>query len=222
MKRETGSDMSSDNIKRTMNVTGIGRIAAPPDLLLLNLAVETQAVTTSDALMENNKQVSGVLSTLKDHGIQERDIQTTQLTIDQVTARQDQNDTGPPRIVGYRVRNGLNAKLRDMQSAGAVIDAAVQAGGDATRIEDISFSYADPSGLFTEARKRAIDDAKDRAQQLAGGFDVGLGRVISISESDLSGSPTVRQFAFAASTPILPGEPVVAHQVTVGYEISMK
>jgi uncharacterized protein YggE len=109
-----------------------------------------------------------------------------------------------------------------MPGAGAVIDAAVEAGGDATRIEGISFSYADPSRFLIEARKRAIDDAKDRAQQLIAGLDVKLGRIISISESALNDDPPVRRFAFVASTPVLPGESVVAHQVTIGYEISMK
>jgi uncharacterized protein YggE len=185
----------------------------------LNLAVETQAVTASGALTENNKQAAAVLSALKDHGIQERDIQTTQLSIDPVMARQDQNDT-PPKIVGYRVRNGLSAKLRDIQGAGAVIDAAVRAGGDATRIEGISFSFADPSSLLVEAWKRAIDDASARAQQLADGLGVGLGNVISISESDLSGGSTPR--VFSAATVVLPGESEAALHVTVSYEISTK
>jgi uncharacterized protein YggE len=91
-------------------------------------------VTISDALAGKNKQAVVVLSALKGNGIQQRDIQTTQLNIDPVMARQDPDDTHLRKIVGYRARNGLSAKLRDIRGAGAVIDAAVQAGGDATRI----------------------------------------------------------------------------------------
>ncbi|MBW0011237.1 MAG: SIMPL domain-containing protein, partial [Pseudonocardiales bacterium] len=95
--------------------------------------------------------------------------------------------------------------------------------GDATRIEGISFSFADPSSLLVEARKRAIDDARARARQLVDGLGVGLGGVISISESDLGGGPRIQAFAAVAdSTPVLPGESEVAHQVTVGYEIFTK
>ncbi len=212
--------MSVDDSQRTVSVTGVGRVAAAADLLVLNLAVETQAVTASDALAENNKHAAVVLSALKDHGIQERDIQTTQLGIDPVLARQDPNDTQPPKIVGYRVRNGLSAKLRDVPAAGAVIDAVVHAGGDAIRIEGISFSFADSAHLLAEARKRAIADARARAQQLAGGLGVGLGNVISISESDLGGGPAPRVFATAAV--IVPGESEVTLSVTVDYEISTK
>jgi uncharacterized protein len=209
--------MSTNDIQRTINVTGVGRVTAAADLLTLSLTVETQAPTVSEALAENNKQAEAVLSTLKAHGIQERDIQTTEFSINPVT-----DNGNPPKIVRFRTRNGLSAKLRDLQAAGAVIDAAVQAGGDATRIENISFSFADPSNLFVEARKRAIADAKDRAQQLANGLDVGLGNIISISESDFSG-PTIRAFsAFASSTPILSGESEVSLQVTVSYGISTK
>lgn len=212
--------MSVNYIQRTVSVTGVGRVAASADLLVVNLAVETQAVTASDALAENNKQATAVLSALKDHGIQERDIQTTQLSIDPVLARQDPNDTQPPRIVGYRVRNGLSATVRDVSAAGAVIDAVVRAAGDAIRIEGISFSFADPARLIAEARKRAIDDAKDRAQQLVNGLGVKLGNVISISESDLGGGPAPRVFAAAAA--ILPGESEITISVAVDYEIATK
>lgn len=186
--------------------------------------METQTATASDALTENNKQTAAVLSALKDHGVQERDIQTTQLSIDRVFERQEPNDTRIPKIVGYRVRNGLSVKLRDIQGAGTIIDGAVQAGGDATRIEGLSFSFAEPSSLLVEARNRAMDDAKDRARQLVDGLGVGLGTVISISESDLSGQRPIREFtAFAADpTPVLAGESEVGLQVTVGYEISTK
>jgi uncharacterized protein len=216
--------MSIGDIQRSITVTGVGQIAAAANLLLLNLAVETQAVTTSDALAGNNEQTAAVLSDLKAHGIQERDIQTTQLSIDPVMAQRDQDDTRPPRIVGYRVRNGLSARLREIHDAGAVIDAAVQAGGDTIRIEGVSFSFAEPSSLLSEARKRAINDAKDRAQQLTDGFGVKLGAVISISESDLGDPPGPRarefaDFSIAASTPIFTGESEVTVRVNVSYEI---
>jgi uncharacterized protein YggE len=142
---------------------------------------------------------------------------STQLSINQET-----DNASPPKIVGFRVRNGLSATLRDLQGAGAVIDAAVQAGGDAARIDSISFSCAHPSSLLVEARNRAIGDSKDRAQQLADGLGVGLGKVISISESGSNGRP-IREFAeLTVSTPILPGESEVTLQITVIFEISTK
>ncbi len=216
--------MNVDIIQRTISVTGVGRVAAAADILLLDLAVEVQAATASEALAGNNKQMVAVLSALKDHGIQEQDIQTTQLSINPVFARQDPDDTGPPKIAGYRARNGLSVRLRDLQDAGAVIDAAVQAAGDAIRIDGISFSFADPAGLLVEARKRAIEDARARAQQLADGFGVGLGNVTSISESDSSGQRPFREFALSSldATPISTGESEIVLHITVDYEISTK
>lgn len=216
--------MNVDNIQRTISVTGVGRVAATADVLMLDLAVEVQAVTASEALAANNKQTVAVLSALKDHGIQERDIQTTQLSINPVFARQDPDDTSPPKIAGYQARNGLSVRLRDLEGAGAVIDATVQAGGDAIRIDGISFSFADPAGLFVKARKRAIADARARAQQLADGFGVALGNVKSISESDFNGQRSIREFApiSLAATPISPGESEITLQITVDHEISTK
>jgi uncharacterized protein YggE len=119
------------------------------------------------------------------------------------------------------IRNRLGIELQDIGSAGLVIDPAVQTGGDATRIENISFSFADPSRLLIQARKRAIDDAKDRAQQLADELGVRLGNVISISESEANSGP--RPFFRAAvqeATAILPGQSEVTDQVTISYEIA--
>jgi uncharacterized protein YggE len=213
--------MLTDGIQRTVRVTGIGRVAAVPDVLLLDLAVETQAVTASAALAENNKQAAAVLSVLEDHGIQDGDIQTTQLSINPVLERQGPDDTNPSRIVGYQARNGLSARLRDLQGAGTVIDAAVQAGGDAIRIDGISFLFANTSELLIEARKRAVDDGRVRAQQLADGFGVKLGNVISISESNPGNRPLTREFAVSQlATPISPSESEIALQVVVDYEIA--
>jgi uncharacterized protein len=222
VENDAGVEMSVEHSQRTISVTGVGRVKASADILVLSLAVETQDVTASGALTKNNGQVSAVLSALRDHGIKERDIQTTQLSIDPVMERQDQNNTRPPMIVAYRVRNGLSATLREISRAGVIIDAAVQAGGGAIRIDGVSFSFAEPANLLSEARKRAIDDAKNRTRQLADGLGVGLGDVISISESDRSGgSTTIRQLAaFTEPTPVLPGETEVFIQVTVDYAIS--
>jgi uncharacterized protein YggE len=63
--------MSIGDMPRAITVTGIGQVAAAANIFLLNLAIETQAVTTSDALTENNEQAAAVLSALNDHGIQE-------------------------------------------------------------------------------------------------------------------------------------------------------
>jgi uncharacterized protein len=218
------SEMNVDIIQRTISVTGVGRAAAVADIVLLDLAVETRAVAASEALAKNNKQTTAVRTALKDHNIQERDIQTTQLSINPVFARQGLDDAGPPKITGYQARNGMSVRLRDLQGAGAVIDAAVQAGGDAIRIEGISFSFADPSSLLVEARKRAIENARDRAQQLADGFGVGLGNVTSISESDFSGQRSFLESAASsfADTPISPGESEITIQITVEHEIFAK
>src|ERR1044071_9784123 len=99
-RERSSRGMSIGDIQRSITVSGIGQVTAAADIVLLNLAVETQSVTTSEALAGNNEQAAAVLSALNDHGIQQRDIQTTQLSIDPVMAQRDQDDTRPPRIVG--------------------------------------------------------------------------------------------------------------------------
>ncbi|MGH2708223.1 MAG: SIMPL domain-containing protein, partial [Actinomycetota bacterium] len=133
-----GEDGMGKNIRRSVKVTGLGRVAAPPDVLTLTLAIETQAPTVSQSLGENNEATSEVISALRERGVEERDLQTTGLSIDPVFELLGPNDPGPPKIVAFRTRNSLRAKLRDLAGTGSIIDAAIQAGGDASRLEGVS------------------------------------------------------------------------------------
>jgi uncharacterized protein YggE len=82
-------------------------------------------------------------------------------------------------VTGYRVTNMVTVKIRkaaqseaDMPAlsdkAGKVIDAVVQAGGDLIRINGIDFSVEEPAQYYEEVRKRAMDTAKNKAEELAG------------------------------------------------------
>ena len=59
----------------------------------------------------------------------------------------------------------------------------VSTGGDATRISSVSYSIADDSQLVKDARARAFNDAKNRADQYAQLSGLQLGKVLSISEA---------------------------------------
>jgi uncharacterized protein YggE len=212
----------SDEIRRSMSVSAVGRVAAPPDVLAVVLAVETEAPTVSQALSENSTRANDMMSALKEHGVDERDLQTSQFTIAPVWEPRGPNDTRPAKIIGYRVRNALRAKVRDLQGAGATIDAAVRAGGDASRLQDISYSIDNPGKLLVQAREAAVEEAKAKAKQLTEGLGVRLGGVISISESVVGEPrpfPDFAQMAREAPPVIAAGEEEVAVQVTVDYEL---
>jgi uncharacterized protein YggE len=206
-------------------VTGVGHVTYAPDVVLLQLGVEAQAPAVSTAQAQAREAMAGVLAVLEGKGIAEKDIQTTRFSIQPVyewIERQRQQE-----LIGYRVTNQVQAKIRQVDMAGDVIDAAAEAGGDLVRIQGISFSIDDPSPVQAQARELAVKEAVVKAQQIAGAAGIELGEVVYISESTPS-MPTAVPFmdmearaagAAAPPTQILPGEAEVTARVQMVYSI---
>ena len=131
-----------------------------------------------------------------------------------------------PQITGFRVNNQLTVKVRDLDRLSDVLDDAITAGGDAVRVNNISFSVDEPEQYLGEAREQAMQDARERAEQLAALAGVTLGQLRSVSESSASPQALGRggfgaefAFAVAAPTPLSPGEIEVSLTVFVVYEL---
>ncbi|PKB79841.1 MAG: hypothetical protein BZY88_11410 [SAR202 cluster bacterium Io17-Chloro-G9] len=115
-------------------------------------------------------------------------------------------------IIGYQVSNQLTVKVRDLDSAGEIIDQVTAAGGNLTRFQGIRFAIEDNETFQDEARAAAIADLLEKSSQVANLTGVELGQLVYITES---GGPVQVQFesaralsapAFAAPTPIMAGE----------------
>ncbi len=209
-----------DDVKRTIVVTGVGEAARAPDMAYLNLGVEAEGATASEALRKNSAQMEATLKSLRDAGVDKKDIQTSNLS---VGAKYDYSREGsPPRIIGYQATNTVSVKLRDLDKAGAVIDKAVGVG--ANRLDSISFGFAEPKPVMNDARKAAIADARERAELYADAAGVKLGPVMQISDSFTQGPgplPVMARMEMDASNavPIAPGESMVTANVTLIYAI---
>ena len=205
-------------------VTGQGEAMAVPDIAMLSLGIEARGNTVAEAQIQASEAMDKVMQALKDNGIAEKDIQTQRFSIYPIT-RWNQ-DEEKQEITGYRVTNMVTAKIRKTDEAGAVIDAVAQAGGDYTRVQDISFTVDDPTPYYEEARTDAMEDAKKKAEQLADLAGVGLGKPTYVSEGAVYLPPTSRDFyeagavpAPAPTTPISPGELKITLSVQVAYAI---
>ena len=122
-----------------------------------------------------------------------------------------------PTIVSYRASNSISVKIRNLNNASQTLGLIGTTGGDATRINSVSYAIDDDSQLVKDARTRAFDDAKDRAEQYAQLAGLTLGDVISISESAGTTPPTPAPMPRAAmeAVPLEPGQQTVAFSVTV-------
>lgn len=205
---------------RAIIVTGSGEATKAPDMAYLTLGVDADGATASEALRKNSAQMEATIKTLRDAGVEKKDIQTSNLS---VGARYDYSrEGGAPRLIGYQATNTVSVKLRNLDKAGGVIDKAVASGSN--RLDSISFGFADSKPLLGEARRSAVADARERAGLYAEAAGVKLGRVLQISDS-ASGAPgpypvAVRAEAMAAkAVPIAPGEQTIGASVTVVYAV---
>jgi uncharacterized protein YggE len=165
----------------------------------IDIGVQTQASSASKALEDNNAKANAVIGVLKGKGIAPADLQTSELT---VNPTYDSNGTA---ITGYQVTNSLTVTLHDVAKAGAIIDAAQAAAGDAARIDSLTFSIGDGSSLRAAARADAVKQATAAANQLATAAGVALGEVLSITEDPQADTPQpVFQAADATASGAVP------------------
>jgi uncharacterized protein YggE len=213
-----GSDGSTTS---GINVTGQGKVTGQPDVLKLNLGVSVLRPTVDLATADAATLAQAVIDALKANGVAEEDIQTANYSI--YPEYDWSGDT--QRLLGYRVANEVRVKIRDLDNAGAIIDAATQAGGDDTVVNNLSFDIEDNAELLQMARTAAWNDAEAKARQLAQLAGVELGAATSITESVNYETPPIyyqRDMATAGGesvTPIESGTQEVTVVVQVTFAI---
>jgi len=228
-----------------LTVSAEGRTLRQPELAVFSSGVTTQGKTAGEALAENSRAMTRVIAALKGAGIAERDIQTSNLSINPIYSDPNRdammaarvNGTPyvplPPeqqiqKIVGYSVSNQVSVRQRRLGDYGKVIDTLVSAG--ANQVNGPSFQMDDADPALDEARVAAMKKARQRADLYARAAGLRVARVVSISESGGYYAPPPMVFATAErggiSAPPPPPAPVQAGElqltanVTVLYELA--
>ncbi|MDT7581453.1 MAG: uncharacterized protein QOK35_2717 [Pseudonocardiales bacterium] len=200
----------------SITTRGVGTVRGTPDTLTVDLGVQTRAASAADALADNSTRTTGLLDVLRGRGVSAADLRTSRLSINPTY---DQNGG----ITGYEVTNEVTATLRDIAGAGALVDAAAQATGDAARVERIAFAIDDDAEPRARARGDAVRQAVTQARQLAAAADVTLGPILSITEVTAGEPPlpAARDSAAKASAavPIEPGTQDVSVTVEVVHAV---
>ena len=204
-----------------LSVTGEATVSVPPDLAEIDGGFTSEAKTAREASDASNTAMGKVLLALKAAGIEEKDIQTSRLSL-QPQTQNAPNRSGPPSIVGYRASNHVTIRLRDVTKVASVIDMLVGAG--ANDIGGINFMVSAASKLLDEAREQAFADARRKAEIYAKAAGVTLGAPLSISE----GSASVPMFrskmpmAPMAAAPVMQGEETLSVTVNVSWAIKQE
>jgi uncharacterized protein YggE len=203
-----------------ISVSGEANVSVAPDLAQVDGGVTSEAKTAREASDANNAAMGKVLLALKGAGIDEKDYQTSRLSLQpQYAAAAPNRNT--PQITGYRASNRFTIKVRDVAKIASVIDTLVGAG--ANEIGGINFIVTQASKALDDARTKAVADARRKAEIYAKAAGVTLGEPLSISEEGAASPPVFRSKMAApmagAPTPVAPGEEQLSITVNVTWAI---
>lgn len=207
----------------TLSISATGEVNRTPDIAFLTAGVQTEAKTAAQAMKDNSSAMNGVFSALKSAGIAERDMQTSNFSLQpryDYSSRVSGNNT--QKLVGYTASNQLSVRVRDLDNLGETMDALVEAGGNT--FSGLRFALDDDRAAKDEARQIAIRDAIARAELYAGASGYKVARIVTISESG-GYQPQPMQMARARvmsdeSTPIASGE--VGYSITVNVQFELR
>lgn len=169
---------------RTISVQGSGKVTLAPDVAYVFVGVESRSDNVGDALNANNAKAQAISATLKELGIEDKDIQTSGFNI---FPNQQYDPEGKLVKTEYVVNNTVNVTVRDLTLLGKLLDAVVRSG--ANSINGITFDIFDKQAAVAQARSLAIADAKAQAEAIAKDAGVTLGNVMSVSVYSSGGQP---------------------------------
>ena len=203
--------------QRTITVTGTGKVTLTPDIAYISIGVHTENASAKDAVSGNNTQAQAVIAAIKGFGVADKDIQTTDFSIN---PQQQTDSTGKVTGIIYVVDNTVYVTVRNLSKLGDLLDSTVNAG--ANNINSIQFDVADKTAALSQARLAAVADARKQADELTKATGVTLEAVQTISYYDTTAPVTV-QYARAdivaapASVPVQAGSMQIFTTVTIVY-----
>lgn len=223
----------SDQVVNTINVEGKGEVAAVPDIVTFSFTVTKTASTVVEAQKQATEQANAALKAVRDGGVADKDIQTTSYNINPhyeyqsgICVSVGNCRPGKSVLTGYDVSQSIEVKVRDLDKAGALFASIGTLGVE--NVNGLNFSVDKPEAVQAEARGKAIENAKAKADQLADQLGVTLVRVISFSENGIGreaylygmgGSDKVMTSSIAPAPEIPTGEQKVVSNVNITYEI---
>jgi len=217
--------VSSNTYPPALNVTGQSDIFLSPDIAYVYVGVHTESENVADALSENNAQSQAISSTLEDLGIAKEDIQTSAFNI---YPYQDYGPYGPsPESevppTKYAVDNTVFVTVRELDQLGKILDSVVRNG--ANSIHSVEFDVQDKTEALAQARKEAIENGRDLAEEMAAAAGVTLGDLMSLSVHGSSNTQPmfsnkgIGGVSMAADVPVSAGQLVLTMYAEMSYQI---
>jgi uncharacterized protein YggE len=213
---------SSPLDNKTLFVTGSATTVTKPDKVIVSLGVETTNTTAKAALAANSELMNEIINALETAGVKENETSTSSFTITPNRNYSIDNDQG--KLIGFTVSNSIQIDSRNVNDTSDWIDIAVSSG--ANNVNSIYFSVSDKK--LDEIKKEliidAIENAKEKADIAASALEQ---RIVGIRTASIDqitplfpaqvpyATESLKNEAFAPSTPILTGEQQISLNVNI-------
>jgi uncharacterized protein YggE len=171
------------DVRDTFTIEGEGKVSGTPNLAEISFGLLSEGVDVAKIQKENTQKVNAMVAAIKALGVADKDIQTSQYSIN---PKYDYTN-GTTKLNGYTISQNLSVKLRDLSKIGDALTKIGQLGGN--QVNGPTFTIDDPSSLKQEARMKALEDARKKAEALSGVLGVKVGRVVTFSESAYNQPP---------------------------------
>lgn len=195
----------------TVTVQGSGSVRAKPDSVAFTVGVETQAAAVREAFDANSRKVAEMIAALKAKGVAAEQIQTSSLDVGTVHSEEG-------RPIGYRVANLVTVTRPDPASAGELLQVALESG--ANQVGSLQFLVSDTAASQRRGLELAFQDARAKAEALAGFAGRSVGDVVCLSEEARQPGPMqMRSLGYAEAAPIEPGSEELRFVVSAVFEL---
>lgn len=178
--RDTGYD-SIENSVPTISVQGEGKVEVKPDEAIARFGVTSEDKSLAKAYAHNTTRMNAIISKVKELGIESEDITTSSYNVMPVYPRDEKGYQKPGKPEAFHVSQELTIKMNDVSKAGSIIDGVILSGSNT--FNGIWFDSSKIEEIQEEAKVKAAEDAKRKAELLTKGLGVKLGRVIKVSAS---------------------------------------
>lgn len=215
-KGKTGYGSTTDNL---IYFNGEGRVYTKPDVAFVDFSVVTQGANINDVQEANTKKMNKVITYLKDSGVEEKDIKTTNYNL---YPQYTYENTKIPQIMGYQITQTLSIKIRNLDKVGEILQGVVGVG--INQVNSLYFGVENDEQIKEQAREIAIKDAKAKAEKLASQLGIRLGKIVGFSENTNGYPVSAYKEGYgmgggASSPSIQTGENEIIVNITLTYKI---
>lgn len=204
-----------------LDVNAVGEVTRVPDVAVISAGVVSRSPTASAALQDTASRMQRVLAALKHAGVEDRDIQTSNVSLNPEYRYPDNQS---PQLVGYTASNSVSIRFRDIRNSGKILDALVAQG--ANQINGPSLVVDKPEAALDEARAKAVAVGRARADLYARSLGMRIVRVVAMNESSgyYAPPPPAPPVAMMArgerdSSPVQPGEQKIQVNLAMTFEL---